>query len=130
MTDTIADMLTRIRNAILRQRGSVEIPRSNVKKEIINVLEREGFIKGYKEIEDKKQGVLKVYLKYGSQKEAVIHGLSRGSKPGMRVYKKAEEIRPVLGGIGIAVYSTNKGILSGKECKQAGVGGEFLCKVW
>ena len=130
MTDTIADMLTRIRNAIMRQRESVEIPRSNVKKEIVNLLEREGFIRGHKEIEDKKQGVLKVYLKYGPQKEAVINGLSRGSKPGRRIYKKAEEMKPVLGGIGVAVYSTNKGILSGKECKKAGVGGEFLCKVW
>ena len=130
MTDTIADMLTRIRNAIMRQKEAVEIPRSNVKKEIINVLQGEGFVKGYKEIEDGRQGVLKVYLKYGPQRESVIHGLSRGSKPGRRVYQKVEEIRPVLGGIGVAVYSTNKGILSGKECKKAGVGGEFLCKVW
>ena len=130
MTDTIADMLTRIRNAILRKKEAVEIPRSNVKKEIINVLRQEGFIQGYKEIEDGRQGILKVYLKYGPQKESVINGLSRWSKPGRRIYKKVEEMKPVLGGIGVAVYSTNKGILSGKECKKAGVGGEFLCKVW
>lgn len=130
MTDTIADMLTRIRNATMRQKGSVEIPRSTLKKGIIKVLKEKGFIKEYKEIEDGKQGVLKVYLKYGPQKESIIHGLSRESKPGRRIYKKVEKTKPVLGGIGVAVYSTNKGILSGEECKKAGVGGEFLCKVW
>jgi small subunit ribosomal protein S8 len=130
MTDTIADMLTRIRNAITRKKESVEIPRSNVNKGIINVLKAEGLIKGYKEIEDSKQGVLKVYLKYGPQRESIIHGLSRESRPGRRMYKKVAGMRPILGGIGVAVYSTNKGILSSKECKKAGVGGEFLCKVW
>lgn len=130
MTDPIADLLTRIRNAIMRQKESVEIPRSIIKKEIINVLQKEGFIKGYKEIEDGRQGILKVYLKYEPQRESVIHGLSRASKPGRRVYKKVEEIKTVLGGLGVAIYSTNKGILTDKECKKAGVGGEFLCKVW
>lgn len=130
MTDTIADMLTRIRNAIMRQKDSVEIPRSSLKKAIINVLKEEGFVKEYKEIDNGRQGVLKVYLKYGPQKESVIHGLSRGSRPGRRIYRKAEDIKPILGGIGVAVYSTNKGVLSGKECKKSGVGGEFLCKVW
>lgn len=130
MTDTIADMLTRIRNAIARKKESVEIPRSNINKGIINVLKQEGFINGYKEIEDGRQGILKVYLKYGSQRESIIHGLSRESRPGRRLYKKMEEMKPILGGIGVAVYSTSKGILSGKECKKAGVGGEFLCKVW
>ncbi len=130
MTDTIADMLTRIRNAVMRKKESVEIPRSNVRKKVIDVLKKEGFIKEYKEIEDGRQGILKVYLKYGPQKEPIIHSLSRESKPGRRIYKKAEEIRPVMGGIGVAVYSTNKGIMSGEECKKAGVGGELLCKVW
>jgi small subunit ribosomal protein S8 len=130
MTDPIADMLTRIRNAILRRKESVEIPRSTLKKEIIEVLKKEGFLKGYKEIEDEKQGVLKVYLKYESQREPVIHGLSRQSTPGRRIYKKVEAIKPVTGGLGVAIYSTNKGILSDKECKKSQVGGEFLCKVW
>ncbi|HHT9119257.1 MAG TPA: 30S ribosomal protein S8 [Candidatus Hypogeohydataceae bacterium YC41] len=130
MTDPIADMLTRIRNAIMRNKDSVEIPRSTLKTGVSNVLKEEGFIKEYKEIEDGKQGILKVYLKYGSQKEPVIHGLSRESKPGRNIYKKLEEIKPVLGGIGVAIYSTDKGVLSDKECRKAGVGGQFICKVW
>ncbi len=130
MTDTIADMLTRIKNAIMRRKEDVAVPRSKVKKEIVNVLKREGFVKGYKEVEDGKQGVMKIYLKYGLQRESAIRGLSRESKPGKRVYKRVEEIKPIFGGIGVGIYSTNKGVLSDKECKKAGVGGEYLCKVW
>jgi small subunit ribosomal protein S8 len=130
MTDPIADMLTRIRNAIQRGKDSVEIPRSKLKKNIIQVLKSEGFIREYKEIENGKQGVLKIYLKYGPQKESVIHGLTREDKPGRRIYKKLDEIKPVLGGIGIGIYSTSKGIMSDKECKRQGVGGQFICRVW
>lgn len=130
MTDPIADMLTRIRNANMKAKESVDIPRSLTKLEIARVLKEEGFIKGYKEIEDKRQGVIRVYLKYGPQKERIIHRLTRESKSGRRIYKKVEEIRKVLGGIGIAILSTPKGVMSDKECRKSHIGGELICKVW
>lgn len=130
MTDPIADMLTRIRNANMKAKESVDIPRSFTKLEIARVLKEEGFIKGYKEIEDKRQGVIRVYLKYGPQKERIIHRLTRESKSGRRIYKKVEEIRKVLGGIGIAILSTPKGVMSDKECRKSHIGGELICKVW
>lgn len=130
MTDPIADMLTRIRNANMKAKESVDIPRSLTKLEIARVLKEEGFIKGYKEIEDKRQGVIRVYLKYGPQKERIIHRLTRESKSGRRIYKKVEEIGKVLGGIGIAILSTPKGVMSDKECRKSHIGGELICKVW
>ncbi|MFQ5861795.1 MAG: 30S ribosomal protein S8 [Candidatus Brocadiales bacterium] len=130
MTDPIADMLTRIRNANMRAKESVDIPRSNTKLEIARVLKNEGFIKDYKEIEDAWQGVIRVYLKYGHQKERVIHQLKRESQPGRRLYKKVDDLGKVMGGIGIAVVSTSSGIMSDKECRKAKVGGEVICTVW
>lgn len=130
MTDPIADMLTRIRNANMKARQSVDIPRSILKLEIARVLREEGFIKDYREIEDKKQGIIRVYLKYGHQKERVIHELLLESKPGRRIYKKADEIGKVLAGMGIAILSTSRGVMSDKGCKRAHVGGQLICKVW
>ncbi|MFQ5956585.1 MAG: 30S ribosomal protein S8 [Candidatus Brocadiales bacterium] len=130
MTDPIADMLTRIRNANMIARESVDIPRSNVKLEIARVLKNEGFIKDYKEIADARQGVVRVYLKYGRQKERVVHQLKRESKPGRRLYTKVDDLRKVMGGAGIAIVSTSSGIMSDRECRKAKVGGEVICKVW
>lgn len=130
MTDPIADMLTRIRNANMIAGESVDIPRSKVKLEIAKVLKREGFIKDYKEIEDARQGVIRVYLKYGSQKERIIHHLERESKPGRKVYKKVDDLGKVMEGVGIAIVSTSNGIMSDRECRKAKVGGELICKVW
>ncbi len=130
MTDPIADMLTRIRNANMIARESVDIPRSSVKLEIARVLKEEGFIRDYKEIEVARQGVIRVYLKYGRQKERVIHQLRRESKPGRRLYKKVDELNKVMGGIGIAIISTSGGIMSDRECRKAKMGGEVLCTGW
>lgn len=130
MTDPIADMLTRIRNANMIAKESVDVPRSNVKLEIAKVLKAEGFIKDYREIEDPRQGVIRIYLKYGPQKERVIHQLKRESKPGWRLYKKVEDLRKVMGGVGIAIVSTSRGIMSDRECRKAKVGGEVICTVW
>lgn len=130
MTDPIADMLTRIRNANMRVKESVDIPRSNTKCEIARVLKAEGFIKDYKEVEAGAQGAIRIYLKYGHQKEKVIRQLKRESKPGRRSYKKAEDLTIVLGGVGIAIVSTSKGIMSDKECRKANTGGEIICTVW
>ncbi|MEE9514870.1 MAG: 30S ribosomal protein S8 [Candidatus Brocadiales bacterium] len=130
MTDPIADMLTRIRNANMRTQESVGMPRSNVKCAIAKVLKDEGFIKDYKKTEDDKQGVIRIYLKYGRRKEKVIRQLKRESKPGRRLYKGVDEMRKVLGGVGIAIVSTSGGIMSDRECRKAKVGGEVLCTVW
>lgn len=130
MTDPIADMLTRIRNANMARHGSVEIPASNMKKRMAEILLEEGFIKSFDVIDDNKQGIIRVQLKYGENNERVISGLKRISKPGLRVYAKRNEIPKVLGGLGIAVLSTSNGIVTDKVARKNGVGGEVICYVW
>lgn len=130
MTDPIADMLTRIRNGNHAKHESVDIPASNIKKELANILLSEGYIKGFDVIEDEKQGIIRVELKYTKEKSRVITGIKRISKPGLRVYVRQDEIPRVLGGLGIAVLSTSKGIQTGKNAKKQGVGGEVICYVW
>lgn len=130
MTDPIADMLTRIRNANMVRHEKVEFPASKIKKEIAEILKREGFIRDVEYIEDNKQGIVRVFLKYGSNNERVITGLKRISKPGLRVYVKADEVPRVLNGLGIAVLSTSKGLMSDKEARQAQTGGEVLAYIW
>jgi len=130
MTDPIADYLTRIRNANMVYKETVEISSSKMKKALTEILKREGYIKDYEYIEDGKQGVLRLYLKYGPNREKVITDLKRISKPGMRVYVNKDEIPRVLGGLGIAIISTSKGILTDKEARKEGVGGEVICYVW
>lgn len=130
MTDPIADMLTRIRNANSVKHESVDIPSSKLKVEIARILKDEGFIREYKVIEDGKQGILRIYLKYTPQKDQVIQGLKRISKPGLRVYANKDEVPRVLGGLGIAILSTSKGVITDKTARQKGVGGEVICYVW
>lgn len=130
MSDPIADMLTRIRNANLVRHESVEMPASNVKRQIAEILKREGFIRDAEYIEDNKQGLIRIFLKYGPNNERVITGLKRISKPGLRVYTKANEIPRVLGGLGIAIISTSKGIVTDKEARQSKNGGEVLAYIW
>ena len=130
MTDPIADMLTRIRNANMVRHEKLEVPASNLKKEIADILKREGFIRDYEYVSDDKQGVLRVFLKYGPNNERVITGLKRISKPGLRVYAKADELPKVLNGLGIAVVSTSKGVLTDKEAREQAVGGEVLAYIW
>ncbi|KPC77614.1 30S ribosomal protein S8 [Laceyella sacchari] len=130
MTDPIADMLTRIRNANMVRHESVEFPASRIKREIAEILKREGFIRDAEYIEDNKQGIIRIFLKYGQNNEKVITGLKRISKPGLRVYVKSNEIPRVLRGLGIAILSTNKGILTDKEARQNKVGGEVLAYIW
>jgi len=130
MTDPIADMLTRIRNANHAGHEYVDVPASKIKANIATILKKEKFIKNYKFIDDKKQGILRIYLKYGPKRERVITDLKRISKPGLRIYVTKDEIPKVLGGIGIAIISTSKGIMIDKTCKKMGVGGEVLCYVW
>jgi small subunit ribosomal protein S8 len=130
MSDPIADMLTRIRNANQVRHESVEVPASKVKREIVEILKREGFIRDAEYIEDNKQGIIRIFLKYGPNNERVITGLKRISKPGLRVYTKANEIPRVLGGLGIAIISTSKGIVTDKEARQLKSGGEVICFVW
>ncbi|MGJ9460397.1 30S ribosomal protein S8 [Oceanobacillus sp. CF4.6] len=130
MTDPIADMLTRIRNANMVKHEKLELPASNMKKEIADILKREGFVKDYELVEDNKQGVLRIFLKYSTTEDRVITGIKRISKPGLRVYAKAEEVPRVLNGLGIAIVSTSKGVLSDKEARSQAVGGEVLAYVW
>ncbi|MBN2287546.1 MAG: 30S ribosomal protein S8 [Tissierellales bacterium] len=130
MTDPIADMLTRIRNGNHAKHELVNIPASRIKKELAAVLLSEGYIKGYDVIDDGKQGIIRVEMKYTADKERVITGIKRISKPGLRVYVKNDEIPKVLGGLGIAILSTSKGIQTGKSAKIQGVGGEVICYVW
>lgn len=130
MTDPIADMLTRIRNSNMAKHETVDIPASNLKKEIARILLEEGFIKGYDVIEDGKQGLIRMQLKYGKNKEKVITGLKKISKPGLRVYAKKDEIPRVLGGLGIAIISTSKGIVTDKVARKEGVGGEVIAYIW
>ncbi|SDC49745.1 30S ribosomal protein S8 [Shouchella lonarensis] len=130
MTDPIADMLTRIRNANLVRHEKLELPASTVKKEIAEILKQEGFIRDYEYVADNKQGVIRIFLKYGVKNERVITGLKRISKPGLRVYAKANELPRVLGGLGVALVSTSKGILTDKEARNQQIGGEVLAYVW
>ena len=130
ITDPIADMLTRIRNANSAKHETVDIPASNMKKAIAEILNEEGYIKGYQVIEDGKQGVIRITLKYGQNKERVISGLKRVSKPGLRIYAGAEELPRVLKGLGIAIVSTSKGIMTDKNARANHVGGEVLAFVW
>ena len=129
MTDPIADMLTRIRNANQMKHATVSMPASRLKLEILNVLKNEGYISEYEKIEDGKQGIIKVTLKY-VEKTRVIKGLKRISKPGLRVYAKSNELPKVLNGLGIALISTSKGIKTDKEARQEGLGGEVLAYIW
>ena len=130
MTDPIADMLTRIRNGSNAKHESVDVPASNIKKEIAQILLDEGFIKGFDVIEDGKQGIIRIELKYGKHNEKVLSGIKRISKPGLRVYVKSDEIPRVLGGLGIAILSTSKGVMTDKRARKERVGGEVLCYVW
>ena len=130
ITDPIADMLTRIRNANTAKHETVDIPASNMKKAIAEILNEEGYIKGYQIIEDGKQGVIRVTLKYGANKEKVISGIKRVSKPGLRKYAPAEELPRVLKGLGIAIVSTSAGLMTDKNARKQGLGGEVLCYVW
>ncbi|MGZ0051203.1 30S ribosomal protein S8 [Brevibacillus gelatini] len=130
MTDPIADMLTRIRNANMVRHEKVEIPASTIKKEIARILKEEGFIRDAEFVEDNKQGIIRVFLKYGANNERVITGLKRISKPGLRVYAKSNEVPKVLGGLGCAIISTSNGVMTDKQARQAHVGGEVLAYVW
>jgi small subunit ribosomal protein S8 len=129
-TDPIADMLTRIRNANLVFKDHVDVPNSKMKVAIAKILKDEGFIKYYKVMRNNKQGTIRVFLKYGPNREHVINGLDRVSKPGIRSYTKAAEIPRVRNGLGIVILSTSNGILTGAECRRQGVGGEVLCTVY
>ena len=130
ITDTIADLLTRIRNASSAKHDSVEIPASNMKKAIVKILADEGYIKSYTVIEDGKQGIIKVNLKYGEGKTAAINGLRRVSKPGLRIYTGAEDMPKVMKGLGIAIVSTSKGIMTDRQARGANIGGEVLAFIW
>ncbi|MBM4140598.1 MAG: 30S ribosomal protein S8 [Nitrospira sp.] len=129
MTDPIADMLTRIRNAVRIKAEKVDVPASRMKLEVAKILKEEGFIKAYKILKDKRQGILRIVLKY-MDNENVISGLKRVSKPGRRIYVNRGEIPRVMGGVGIAILTTSRGIVSDKVCRQEGVGGEVICYVW
>ncbi len=130
VTDTIADMLTRIRNANSMRYTEVKVPASKLKLELARILKEEGFIKDYKVLDENVQGMILLILKYGDKKERVITGLKRISKPGLRVYAKANEVPKVLNGLGIAVISTSKGIMTDKEARKQGLGGEVLAYIW
>lgn len=130
MTDPIADMLTRLRNANSVYHEKVEIPGSKIKVAIANILKEEGFIKDFDFVQDSKQGLLRVNLKYGPNREKVITGIKRISKPGLRIYAKNDQLPRVLGGLGIAIVSTSKGIMSDKQARKNGLGGEVIAYVW
>lgn len=130
LTDPIADMLTRLRNGNTARLEKVDIPASRMKLEIAKILKEEGYIKGYKVLKDKKQGVLRISLKYSQESERVITGLKRISKPGRRVYVDKDNLPRVMGGIGVGIVSTSSGVKSDRSCRREGVGGEVLCHVW
>ncbi|MDD2954766.1 MAG: 30S ribosomal protein S8 [Oscillospiraceae bacterium] len=130
VTDTIADMLTRIRNANSAKHDTVDVPASNMKKSIAQILLDEGYIKAFQVIEDGKQGMIHITLKYGPNKSQVITGLRRVSKPGLRIYTNCEEMPKVIKGLGIAIMSTSKGIMTDKQARKENVGGEILAFVW
>ena len=130
MSDVIADMLTRIRNANNAKHATVDIPASNMKKSIADILVNEGYVKSYQVIEDGKQGVIRVTLKYTANKQKVIRGLRRVSKPGLRIYASCEDMPRVMNGLGIAIVSTSKGIMTDKQARKENVGGEVIAFVW
>ena len=130
ITDTIADLLTRIRNANSAKHDSVEIPASNMKKAICQILVYEGYVKGFTVTEDGKQGIIKATLKYGEGKTPVIKGLRRVSKPGLRIYSNADELPRVMKGLGIAIISTSRGVMTDREARKAHIGGEVLAFIW
>lgn len=130
ITDTIADMLTRIRNANSAKHASVDIPASNLKKQIAQILQDEGYIKSFKVIDDKKQGIIRVNLKYTDTRAQVITGLRRVSKPGLRIYSNCKDMPKVMKGLGIAIVSTSKGIMTDKKARELKVGGEVLAFIW
>ena len=130
ITDTIADLLTRIRNAISAKHDSVEIPASNMKKAICQILVDEGYVKNYTVTQDGKQGVIKVTLKYGEGKTPVIQGLRRVSKPGLRIYSSAAELPKVMKGLGVAIISTSRGVMTDREARKQNLGGEVLAFIW
>ena len=130
ITDTIADMLTRVRNANTAKHDTVDIPASNMKKAIAQILVDEGFVKSFQVINDGKQGVIRINLKYGENKSAVITGLRRVSKPGLRIYTSCEDMPKVMKGLGVAIVSTSKGVMTDKEARKLNVGGEVLAFVW
>ncbi len=130
ITDTIADLLTRIRNASSAKHDTVEIPGSNMKKAIVQILVDEGYLKSFTVVDDGKQGIIKVNLKYGEGKTAAINGLQRVSKPGLRIYSSAEEMPQVMKGLGIAIVSTSKGIRTDRQARKENLGGEVLAFVW
>lgn len=129
-TDLIADMLTQIRNACRAKRETVDVPFSKMGEKILDILKREKYIENYRFLGDEKQGTLRVYLKYGEKNIPAITNLKRISKPGLRIYIKKDEVKPVLDGYGIAIISTSKGILTDREAKELNIGGELICHVW
>ena len=130
MTDPIADFLTRIRNANMVKHESVEVPASKMKKNIADILKNEGFVRDVEYIEDDKQGIIRVFLKYGKNNERVISGIRRISKPGLRSYVKADEVPKVLNGLGIAIVSTSEGVMTDKDASAKKIGGEVVAYVW
>ncbi len=130
MTDPVADMLTRIRNANTAGHATVDIPSSKIKKNIAQILLKEGYIKGFEVVEGEVQDTIRVQMKYAGDKTRVITGIQRISKPGLKVYVKADEVPKVLGGLGIAIISTSSGLITDKEARKLGVGGEVICYVW
>ena len=130
MTDPVADMLTRIRNANTAGHATVDIPASKIKKNIAEILVKDGYIKGYEIVEGETQDTIRVAMKYGPDKAKVITGIKKISKPGLKVYAKADEVPKVLGGLGLAIISTSSGLITDKEARKLGVGGEVICYVW
>ena len=130
VSDPIADLLTSIRNACKAKHKKVDVPDSTVKTELVRVLLREKFINNYKSIDDKKQGILRIYLKYDAKERSIIQGIERVSKPGRRVYLRRHEVPKVQGGLGTALVSTSSGIMTDQEAREEGLGGEYLCRVW
>ena len=130
MTDPIADYLTRIRNANMVRHESLDVPASKIKKDISEILKREGLIRDYEVTEDGKQGMIRIFLKYGQNRQRVISGLKRISKPGLRSYVKADDVPKVLNGLGIAILSTSEGVITDKEARAKNIGGEVLAYVW
>ena len=130
LTDPIADFLTRIRNANQANKERVEIPHSKMKRALAEIMKNEGFLRNYDKIDDGKQGMLRLYLKYGPNKQKVITGIKRISKPGLRVYVQKDEVPKVLGGLGISIISTPKGLMTDKQARQDRLGGEVICYIW
>jgi small subunit ribosomal protein S8 len=128
--DTIADLLTRIRNGVKSKKKEINIPSSRLKVEVVKILKEEGYIRNFKVIDDNKQGILNVTLKYGEDGKSVVSGLRRVSKPGCRIYCTADSVPKALDGLGVVIVSTSQGVLSGRRCEELGTGGEVLCSVW